>query len=207
MSMTRAITSKTIKIPRKPGDFFWYDFRTFVMALWAYNMKKYLFLSAFLCLFTWQGVRAQAFVNEQGLEWQTDLLKAHELSQKSGKPIFAFFTGSDWCGWCIKLQKNVFEKPGFVAWAKKSVILLELDYPRRKQQPQELMQQNAGLQQTFGVQGYPTVWMFTMAKDAATNKYNITPLGTLGYPQAAPGGEETAFLDKANEILLKKPLK
>ncbi|MGZ3862689.1 MAG: thioredoxin family protein [Bacteroidia bacterium] len=170
-------------------------------------MKKYILLSALACLLSLKGVYAQAFVNEQGLEWQTDLLKAHELSQKSGKPIFAFFTGSDWCGWCIKLQKNVFEKPGFVAWAKKNVILLELDYPRRKQQPQELMQQNAGLQQTFGVQGYPTVWIFTMEKDAATNKYNILPRGTLGYPQSAPGAEESEFLNKANSILSNKPLK
>ena len=170
-------------------------------------MKKYFLLFAFLCFFSLQDIYAQAFVNDQGLEWQTDLLKANELSQKNGKPIFAFFTGSDWCGWCIKLQKNVFEKQGFVQWAKKNVVLLELDYPRRKQQPQELMQQNAGLQQTFGVQGYPTVWIFTMAKDSVTNKYNITPLGTLGYPQAAPGNEEKEFLNNANNILSNKPPK
>ncbi|MGZ3865049.1 MAG: thioredoxin family protein [Bacteroidia bacterium] len=169
-------------------------------------MKKYLLLLAFVSVLSLRSIYAQAFVDAQGLEWQTDIMKAHELSQKNNKPIFAFFTGSDWCGWCIKLQKNVFEKAGFVQWAKNNVVLLELDYPRRKQQPQELMQQNAGLQQTFGVQGYPTIWMFTMAKDAATNKYNITPLGTLGYPQAAPGEEEKEFLNKANSILA-KPMK
>jgi len=52
-----------------------------------------------------------------------------------------------------------------------------------------------------------SIWIFTMAKDAATNKYNITPLGTLGYPQAAPGEEEKEFLNKANSILSAKPLK
>ncbi|MGZ3903281.1 MAG: thioredoxin family protein, partial [Bacteroidia bacterium] len=108
-------------------------------------MKKYLLLLAFVSVLSLRSIYAQAFVDAQGLEWQTDIMKAHELSQKNNKPIFAFFTGSDWCGWCIKLQKNVFEKAGFVQWAKNNVVLLELDYPRRKQQPQELMQQNAGL--------------------------------------------------------------
>jgi protein disulfide-isomerase len=170
-------------------------------------MKKYFLLSFIFFAFCIKATYSQTKEAEQGLEWHTDLLKANELSKKSGKPIFAFFTGSDWCGWCIKLQKNVFEKAGFIQWAKKNVILLELDYPRRKQLSPELTQQNAGLQQTFQVQGYPTVWIFTLAKDEATNKYNITPLGTLGYPQAAPGAEETEFLSKANSLLSGKASK
>jgi len=140
------------------------------------------------------------------LVWQTDLLKAQELSTAANKPIFAFFTGSDWCGWCKKLQKNVFEKPEFITWAKKNVILLELDFPRRKQLPPELAQQNNSLQQTFQVQGFPTVWIFTMSKDEATKKYNIAALGNLGYPNAEAGKEAFEFLKNANNIL-SKPLK
>src|ERR1700739_4930501 len=161
------------------------------------------FLMAFIfnCQFLFSQVDS-AKTNE--LVWQTDLLKAQELSKASNKPIFAFFTGSDWCGWCIKLQKNVFEKTEFKQWANKNVILLELDFPRRKQLSPELTQQNASLQQTFQVQGYPTVWMFYMTKDKATNKFNISALGSLGYPNAQSGKEAAEFISKANTILANK---
>lgn len=139
---------------------------------------------------------------KDGLVWHTDLTKAQELSTSANKPIFGFFTGSDWCGWCKKLQREVFVKPEFIEWAKKNVILLELDFPRRTQLPPELAQQNASLQQVFQVQGYPTVWLFYMAKDQATNKFNISALGSLGYPSGAePGKEQLKFISNANAVL------
>lgn len=163
-----------------------------------------LFLATIiLTLFVSTGLMAQEVRN--GLTWYTDVNKAHEASTKSKKPVFAFFTGSDWCGWCIRLQKNVFEKPGFKEWAKKNVILLELDFPRKKELPQALVEQNNGLQQFFGVQGFPTIWIFTMSKDKATNKFNISAMGQLGYPQSQPGKEEETFIASANEALKNRP--
>lgn len=156
----------------------------------------------FLTIFITGIAKGQEMKN--GLEWYTDINKAYEVSNKTGKPVFAFFTGSDWCGWCHRLQANVFDKSGFKTWAKKNVILLELDFPRNKKQPNELAQQNAGLQQVFKVQGYPTCWIFNMSKDAATGKYAISALGQLGYPQSQPGKEEEAFLANANNILKNK---
>lgn len=141
---------------------------------------------------------------KEGLEWFTDINKASEISNKSKKPIFAFFTGSDWCGWCKKLQNDVFSKQEFIDWAKKNVVLLELDYPRYKQQPGELMKQNQELQQTFQVRGYPTCWMFFLTK-GDEGKKNINPLGSLGYPAGAESGKEQfKFLDEANQILKNK---
>ncbi len=147
-----------------------------------------------------------AYAQKSGhLEWQTDLMKAMEISNKTHKPIFAFFTGSDWCGWCHKLQNEVFSKAEFIKWAKDHVILLEVDFPRGKQLPQELMAQNSKLQQTFKVQGYPTCWLFNMTKDPATNNFSIQALGSLGYPSdATQGKEEVAFLKTANGILANK---
>jgi thioredoxin-related protein len=139
-----------------------------------------------------------------GLTWYTDINQVYELSQKTKKPIFAFFTGSDWCGWCHRLERNVYSKPGFQEWAANNVILLELDFPRNKQLPQALMEQNAGLQQFFNVQGYPTVWMFYMNKDKTTQKFNIDALGSLSYPQSEPGKEEKTFLANASAIMKKK---
>ncbi|MBS1616195.1 MAG: thioredoxin family protein [Bacteroidetes bacterium] len=141
---------------------------------------------------------------KNGLTWYTDINQVYELSKKTEKPVFAFFTGSDWCGWCHRLEANVFDKPGFQSWAKKNVILLELDFPRYKQLPDTVMRQNAELQQFFKVQGYPTVWVFFMEKDAANHKINISALGSLSYPQSEPGKEEATFLANANAVLKNK---
>ncbi len=90
-------------------------------------------------------------------EWMTDYNKALALSKKTGKPILADFTGSDWCGWCIKLKDEVFKKPEFSAWAKKNVILLELDFPQNKPQSDAIKKQNAELAKKHNIQGYPTI--------------------------------------------------
>jgi len=119
--------------------------------------------------------------------WLVDLDEAYELSKKSGKPILANFTGSDWCGWCKRLDASVFSTSTFQDWAKKNVVLLELDFPRRKQIPEKNRQQNAAMQQALRITGYPTIWVMTLDKDAATGRYSVNPLGKTGY---APSPEE-----------------
>jgi len=142
------------------------------------------------------------------LVWHTSLAEVHELSKAANKPIFAFFTGSDWCGWCRKLQNDVFSKPEFIEWAEKNVILLELDFPRTKKLSPELTQQNNGMQQALKVTGYPTCWFIFTTKDEATNNYNLNTLGSLGYPAGAEvGREQVKFLDDANRILSLIPKK
>ena len=145
-----------------------------------------------------------SFAQKNNLVWYTDLMKAQEKSKLTHKPIFGFFTGSDWCGWCHKLQSEVFSKTAFIKWAQQKVILLELDFPRNKQLPPDLAQQNNSLQRAFQVSGYPTVWIFFMTRDDTANKFNISPLGSLGYPRdPVPGKEEVKFLKEANLILAK----
>lgn len=92
----------------------------------------------------------------------------------------ANFTGSDWCGWCIRLTNSVFSKPEFKTWASKNVILLELDFPRKFQLPQEIQLQNQSLQQAFKVRGYPTVHVFNLSKNA-NGEFAIESLGQTGY--------------------------
>ena len=137
-------------------------------------------------------------IQAQELTWQTDMNKALEISKKSKKPLFLFFTGSDWCGWCIRLQKEVFKTPEFEKWAKDNVVLVELDFPRRTPQEPEIQKQNAELQQTFAVQGYPTVWFVNATVNEG--KINIDKLGTTGYLAGGP----KVWLDTANGILKKK---
>ncbi len=140
------------------------------------------------------------------LQWHTDLNEVHQISTETGKPIFAFFTGSDWCGWCRKLQAEVFAKEAFVEWANDNVVLLELDFPRRKVLDSTLQAQNYGLQRAFGVSGYPTIWIFETEFDQDANNMSISALGSLGYPRGAEvGKEEDLFIKNANQILANKP--
>lgn len=166
---------------------------------------KALGLIIVFLMFGFTSIKAQAEKKAEALEWHTSLMKADELSRKTKKPIFAFFTGSDWCGWCIKLQNDVFAKPEFIEWAKKNVILLELDFPRRKQLSPELTQQNNSMQQAFNVTGYPVVWIFTTNKNNKDKKFTMDTYGSTGYPVGAePGKEEVKFLEEVNKILNSK---
>jgi protein disulfide-isomerase len=116
--------------------------------------------------------------------WLVDLDEAYAISVKEKKPILANFTGSDWCGWCKKLDADVFSKPEFQDWAKKNVVLLELDFPRRKTIPQKNQQQNYAMQSALQITGYPTIWVLNLTKDAA-GKYQVDGLGKTGYTPTA----------------------
>jgi len=150
-------------------------------------MKK-IFLVAFFVL--------GAFTSQaQELKWYTDVKEAITVSNKENKPMLMFFTGSDWCGWCIRLQNEVLKTTEFQKWAKDNVVLVELDYPRRTPQTPEIKNQNNELQQAFAIQGFPTIY-FTSA-EAIDGKVNFKGLGQTGYVAGGP----TAWLAVANGIV------
>ena len=125
--------------------------------------------------------------------WMVSLEEAYTESQETGKPIMANFTGSDWCGWCIRLTKSVFSKEEFKEWADDNVVLLELDFPKRKSLPADIKAQNQSLQQAFQVRGFPSVWVFDLERDAA-GKYNVDAHGKTGY--APTVGEFTGAIEQ-----------
>ncbi|HJS01400.1 MAG TPA: thioredoxin family protein [Flavobacterium sp.] len=135
----------------------------------------------------------------QELKWHTDVKEAIAIGNKENKPLLLFFTGSDWCGWCIRLQKEVLTTPEFTKWANEKVILVELDYPRKSSQSAEVKQRNNEIQTAFGVQGYPTVY-FAKAATTPEGRVNFQGLGKTGY---VPGGP-VAWLEVANGILSQK---
>ena len=118
--------------------------------------------------------------------WLTDLPKAQAQAKTEKKLVMLDFTGSDWCGWCIKLHKEVFSTPEFAEYAKKNLVLVEVDFPNKKKQTTELKAANQALQQKYKIQGYPTI----IVLDGEGKK-----VGQLGY---MPGGPKafTAALDK-----------
>lgn len=133
----------------------------------------------------------------QELKWYTDVSEAAKIALDEKKPLLFFFTGSDWCGWCHKLQKDVFSKPEFITWAKEKVVLVELDFPKRTPQDENLRAQNQNLQQMFGVRGYPTIWLVQPVQQEG-KKVNLDALGMLGYEK-----DEKTWLEKANSFLKK----
>ena len=114
------------------------------------------------------------------LNWHTDLSKAVSISINEKKPIMLFFTGSDWCGWCIRLKKEVFNHEKFKIWSDKNIILVELDFPRRKKLESNILNQNRELARIFGVSGYPTCWLVE-PQILESSKVNFMKLGKLGY--------------------------
>lgn len=125
--------------------------------------------------------------------WLVSVEDAYTEHQSTGKPILANFTGSDWCGWCKRLTKSVFIHDEFKDWAKDNVVLLELDFPRRKTLPKEIQDQNRSMQQAFGIRGYPTIYVFDLSKNDS-GEFAISALGKTGYTKTV--GEFTNSIER-----------
>lgn len=91
--------------------------------------------------------------------WTEDLQAAIAAARKSGRPIMANFTGSDWCPPCMAQEREVFSTKEFAAWAGENVILLTVDFPN-KGQAAKTARQNQALAQQFKVGSYPTIVFF-----------------------------------------------
>ncbi|HEX5050310.1 MAG TPA: thioredoxin family protein [Planctomycetota bacterium] len=141
--------------------------------------------------------KADGLLNGAGgeSEWMTDYEAALARAKKSKKVVMADFTGSDWCGWCIKLKDEVFSKPEFQEWAKEHVVLLELDFPHHKELPADLKKQNEKLQREFNIEGFPTVLFL----DSKGKK-----VGASGY---VPGGPEAWIAAAEKELGIKSKKK
>lgn len=91
------------------------------------------------------------------LNWNDNLEKAVEQARKENKAVLVNFTGSDWCIWCKRLSAEVFQQKEFEEYAKKSLVLVMLDFPKDIQQSQETKEYNNKLAQKYGIQGFPTI--------------------------------------------------
>lgn len=113
------------------------------------NFKMVLIVAVMMTL------SLQAFASGDG--WITNYKDAIKIAKEKKIPILVDFSGSDWCGWCKKLDQEVFQKKEFKEYAKKNFVLLLLDFPRAGNQSAELKTQNKKLAQKFQVQGFPTI--------------------------------------------------
>lgn len=91
------------------------------------------------------------------IKWHTNYQEALAQAKSEKKPLILYFTGSDWCGWCKKMDNEIFSTPDFAKTAGNAFVFVDLDYPMNKTLAPALVDQNAQLKQKYGVTGYPTV--------------------------------------------------
>ena len=89
--------------------------------------------------------------------WLSDYKKAQQEAKASNKFLLLDFTGSDWCGWCKRLEQEILSQSQFENYARENLVLLEVDFPRAKPQSPEIRKQNQELAQQYQVEGFPTI--------------------------------------------------
>lgn len=94
-------------------------------------------------------------------EWMTDLPAAQQLAAEQNKAVLVDFTGSDWCGWCVRLRKEVLDTPDFETYAAEHFVLMEVDVPQNPNFDRELRARNEELCNRFAISGFPTLLVLT----------------------------------------------
>jgi len=122
----------------------------------------------------------------QGINWQTSYETAVNQAKSSSKPILLFFTGSDWCGWCNRLEDEVFNTAEFAGSSKDKFIFVKIDFPLYTALPQQLNEQNKQLKKRYDIRSFPTIVIIDPQEQQ---------IGTTGYRAGGPG-QYSAHLDK-----------
>ncbi len=134
-------------------------------------MKKYFVISILMVIVMLCCSKSEA------TNWETDFEKASTTAKASDKYMLLDFSGSDWCGWCIRLEKEVFSQDAFKDFAEENLVCVLVDFPRAKVQTGELKQQNLDLARKYEIKGYPTI--IVLSPDGK-------PVGKTGYLQGGP---------------------
>jgi thioredoxin-related protein len=111
-------------------------------------------------------------------DWNTDYRSALARAETERRYVFLFFTGSDWCGWCKRLDEEILSTQEFRSHAAEKLILVKLDFPRHTEQSEELRKQNGALARRYRISGYPTVIILDPTGRAVKS---------LGYQEGGPG--------------------
>ncbi|MEO7724758.1 MAG: thioredoxin family protein [Chthoniobacterales bacterium] len=125
---------------------------------------------------------------DEKLHWLTDYDAAKAQARSENRMLLMLFTGSDWCPPCRALEKDLFSKPEFAQYAAKLLVLLEVDFPRRKPISAEQRAANAKVAGAYGVEGFPTVIVLA---------FDSKPLGKFGYVPGLTPDKVIDALEKA----------
>mgnify|MGYP001274763644 CR=1 FL=1 len=157
-------------------------------------MRKFILiilalLSAFLFIFAKKNSDLNYLNSElSDTIWLNDFELAKERSKIEDKPILLYFTGSNWCGWCIKLKKEVFVKDDFNEFALNNLILVEIDFPKGISLDLDLEKQNNDLADKYGINAFPTVVLVD---------YHGSTIARTGYIE----GGEVAYINHLKSLI------
>jgi len=136
-------------------------------------MKKSLFFLFFTFV---------SLFSEEGIDWYDSFLDAKEIAVKEKKPLFLFFSGSDWCPWCKKLQKKILDKPAFYEPLKEKLIFAYVDFPMKVELEPEISEKNQELMKMYSIEGFPTIVLTDVDKGLIT-KIGYLPISPEEYSQ------------------------
>ncbi len=125
--------------------------------------------------------------------WSDNFDQSLALAGSSGKVLLINFTGSDWCSWCIKMEKEVFSQKAFQDFASSDLVLMKADFPKTKKLAESVKSQNQALANRFGVQGFPTLVLLNGKGET---------IALTGYQE---GGAE-AYVLHLKSLLASKPV-
>jgi len=117
-------------------------------------MKKWIGIGTvwlFMTLFACTGLEAAS------VKWYDDYSKAEQVAAQESKPMVLLFTGSDWCGWCVRLKEDILDTPQFAQAVGNDFIFVYVDFPAQTTLPDEIAAQNRDLRTKFNVQAFPTI--------------------------------------------------
>ncbi|MGA2854636.1 MAG: rhodanese-like domain-containing protein, partial [Verrucomicrobiota bacterium] len=122
------------------------------------------------------------------LIWLTDLPNALGRAKAEGKSVLLFFHGSDWCPTCAEMQRQVFASTEFVQYARRTLILVDVDFPQKSAQSEELKRANLALKARFNLsleagEGFPTI---VLLNDAGETVFQETGYAGGGPAEVLP---------------------
>lgn len=138
-----------------------------------------------------------AFSPAWAAEWMTDLEAAKAKAAAENKAVLIDFTGSDWCGWCVRLRKQVLDTPAFEAYAKDKFVLMEVDVPQNPKFDKELLARNEKLCEEYYVKGFPTLLVITPQGEVAGGFGGYKPTVAAAAESFDTALETVALLKKA----------
>jgi len=116
------------------------------------------------------------------ITWGTDIEKAKQLASEEHKLILLNFSGSDWCGPCIRLHKEIFQSDVFEKYANDHLVLVNADFPRLKknQLSKEQQKKNDQLADIYNREGAFPLTLLLNADGKILRKWD-------GFPKISPG--------------------
>ena len=120
------------------------------------NLMKRILVALFVCCLAGSLMAADS-------SWLTSVPDAKAQAKKENKLVLLDFTGSDWCGWCKKFDKDVLSTDKFTGYAKSKLVLVAVDFPSHIKQDATLKRANQELRKRFDVNGFPTFVLLNSA--------------------------------------------